>query len=59
MNKFQLPEDSKMRRPEFLFGVATSSYQIEGGAQLGGRTHRFGIRFATSQAQLIMRLTAM
>ncbi|MEF1337600.1 family 1 glycosylhydrolase, partial [Vibrio rotiferianus] len=38
MNKFQLPQDSKMRCPEFLFGVATSSYQIEGGAQLGGRT---------------------
>ena len=38
MNKFQLPQDSKLRSPEFLFGVATSSYQIEGGAQLGGRT---------------------
>ncbi len=38
MNKFQLPTDSKLRSPEFLFGVATSSYQIEGGAQLGGRS---------------------
>ncbi|MCG6283417.1 family 1 glycosylhydrolase, partial [Vibrio diabolicus] len=38
MNKDQLPQDSQLRQADFLFGVATSSYQIEGGAQLGGRT---------------------
>ncbi|EIE1224388.1 beta-glucosidase [Vibrio vulnificus] len=38
MNKYQLPQDSQLRQADFLFGVATSSYQIEGGAQLGGRT---------------------
>ncbi|MGR5119507.1 GH1 family beta-glucosidase [Vibrio astriarenae] len=38
MNKYQLPQDSKLRSPEFVFGVATSSYQIEGGVMEGGRT---------------------
>ncbi len=38
MQKYQLPQDSKMLTSEFVFGVATSSYQIEGGAKLGGRT---------------------
>lgn len=38
MQKYQLPQDSKMLTSEFVFGVATSSYQIEGGASLGGRT---------------------
>lgn len=38
MQKYQLPQDSKMLTSDFVFGVATSSYQIEGGAKLGGRT---------------------
>ncbi|SDH01653.1 beta-glucosidase [Vibrio xiamenensis] len=38
MNSYQLAEDSKLNQPEFVFGVATSSYQIEGGVNLGGRT---------------------
>ncbi|MHA2940235.1 GH1 family beta-glucosidase [Vibrio sp. RC27] len=38
MNQYQLPTDSKLRRKEFVFGVATSSYQIEGGTSEGGRT---------------------
>ncbi len=38
MQKYQLPQDSKMLMSEFVFGVATSSYQIEGGVKLGGRT---------------------
>ncbi|MGF1697108.1 GH1 family beta-glucosidase [Vibrio lamellibrachiae] len=38
MNKYQLPNDSKLLQSDFVFGVATSSYQIEGGAAEGGRT---------------------
>lgn len=38
MNKYQLPSDSNMLKSDFVFGVATSSYQIEGGATEGGRT---------------------
>ncbi|MGC9491624.1 GH1 family beta-glucosidase [Vibrio genomosp. F10] len=37
MNKYQLPSDSKLLQSDFVFGVATSSYQIEGGAAAGGR----------------------
>ncbi|PWI33413.1 beta-glucosidase [Vibrio albus] len=37
MNKYQLPSDSKLRSKEFVFGVATSSYQIEGAVREGGR----------------------
>lgn len=28
-----LPEDSRLRQPEFLYGVATASFQIEGAAE--------------------------
>ncbi|EHY9857438.1 beta-glucosidase [Vibrio parahaemolyticus] len=38
MDKFSLPHDSKMLTRDFTFGVATSSYQIEGGVAEGGRT---------------------
>ncbi|MDR9827725.1 GH1 family beta-glucosidase [Vibrio sp. FNV 38] len=38
MNKYQLPQDSQLRSADFVFGVATSSYQIEGGVMEGGRT---------------------
>ncbi|MGC9458533.1 GH1 family beta-glucosidase [Vibrio genomosp. F10] len=37
MNKYQLPSDSKLLQSDFVFGVATSSYQIEGGVAEGGR----------------------
>ncbi len=37
MEQFQLPLSSKMRDPQFVFGVATSSYQIEGATKEGGR----------------------
>ncbi|GAL35158.1 beta-glucosidase [Vibrio maritimus] len=37
MEQFQLPLGSKMRDPQFVFGVATSSYQIEGATKEGGR----------------------
>lgn len=51
MNKYQLPQDSQLRQADFLFGVATSSYQIEGGAQLVAVPLRFGIPSATNPAQ--------
>ncbi len=38
MTTYQLPNDSALRQPEFVFGVATSSYQIEGGVNQGGRS---------------------
>ncbi len=38
IEQFTLPTDSKMLERDFTFGVATSSYQIEGGASEGGRT---------------------
>lgn len=34
MSKIVLPEQSKMLQPDFIFGVATSSFQIEGGRDL-------------------------
>lgn len=37
MNKYQLPHDSSMLSKDFVFGVATSSYQIEGGVTADGR----------------------
>ncbi|MGO1296776.1 MAG: GH1 family beta-glucosidase [Vibrio sp.] len=37
MNKYELPQDSQLRKREFVFGVATSAYQIEGGVNEGGR----------------------
>ncbi|WP_435235789.1 GH1 family beta-glucosidase [Psychromonas sp. PT13] len=36
--KYNLPTDSKMRDKSFVFGVATSAYQIEGAVTEGGRT---------------------
>lgn len=38
MNKYELPHSSRLRSSDFIFGVATSSYQIEGGVAEGGRT---------------------
>lgn len=38
MNKYELPKASPLRSRAFVFGVATSSYQIEGGVAEGGRT---------------------
>lgn len=32
-----LPADAAMRRPDFLFGVATAAFQIEGATQADGR----------------------
>jgi beta-glucosidase len=38
LNQYRLPSDSKMLDSDFVFGVATSSYQIEGAVTEGGRT---------------------
>lgn len=38
INKYQLPKDSALLTQDFVFGVATSSYQIEGGIHEGGRS---------------------
>lgn len=37
MHSYQIPENSALRSPDFIFGVSTSSYQIEGGVHEGGR----------------------
>ncbi|MDE1513484.1 MAG: GH1 family beta-glucosidase [Shewanella sp.] len=38
MDKYTFPSDSKLLSKDFVFGVATSSYQIEGGINAGGRS---------------------
>ncbi|RFA28605.1 beta-glucosidase [Alkalilimnicola ehrlichii] len=35
---FALPRDSRLRHPDFLFGVATAAYQVEGASTQDGRT---------------------
>ncbi len=37
MKAYQLPDDSTLMTPDFVFGVATSSYQIEGAVNEGCR----------------------
>jgi beta-glucosidase len=37
MTQLKLPSDSRLLQPDFVFGVATSSYQIEGAVSEGGR----------------------
>ncbi len=53
MNKYELPKASPLRNRAFVFGVATSSYQIEGGVAEGGGLLRYGIHFVEDRAKSI------
>ena len=37
---YKFPKDSKLNNPEFIFGVATASYQIEGATGVDEATSR-------------------
>lgn len=52
MNKYKLPKVSMLRNKEFIFGVATSSYQIEGGVNEGGRTPSIWDTFCNTEGKV-------
>jgi beta-glucosidase len=47
------PPDSPMRRPNFLFGAGTSSYQIEGAADADGRLPSIWDRFSAQPGNVL------
>ncbi|WP_108125635.1 GH1 family beta-glucosidase [Saccharospirillum mangrovi] len=50
---FNLPADSRLARKDFLFGVATASFQIEGAAYEDGRTESIWDRFCATPGKVL------
>lgn len=50
---FNLPASSPLARKDFLFGVATASFQIEGAAQEDGRTESIWDRFCATPGKVL------
>lgn len=49
------PADSPMNRPDFVFGVATASYQIEGAAREDGRLPSIWDKFCSTEGKVLNR----
>ena len=54
IDKF-LSADSRLRHPDFQFGVATSSFQIEGATQVDGRRESIWDRFCLEEGRVLDR----
>ena len=56
---FNLPDHSPLRRKDFLFGVATASFQIEGATEEDGRGESIWDRFCATPGKVLNGDTGM
>lgn len=56
---FNLPDYSPLRRKDFLFGVATASFQIEGATEEDGRCESIWDRFCATPGKVLNGDTGM
>ena len=52
MSKFSISKESSLMRSDFIFGVATSSFQIEGAVNEGGRCESIWDRFCRTEGKV-------